>query len=166
MIASSCGQQLLVNDEPVLEKRPLFSNSLIIMPNNVRFRWFYLQDSSITRGKMFDSRFFSKKIEFASQTNKPSANSNTSEVDVNSDCEIETTNPPNFDSLKMTKSNESKIIERFPNSHHSEDPVYDREIPTSPIDENNNMVNDDISKGNFTITLRIIFLVSRLVQMR
>lgn len=149
MIASNCGQQLLVNDEPVLEKRPLFSNSLIIMPNNVRFRWFYLQDSSITRGQIFDSRFFSQSFEFASQTNKPSSNSNTSEVDVNSDCEIETTSPPKFNSLEMSTSNESKIIERFPNSRHPEDPVHDRDIPTSPIDENNNMVDDGYFEGKF-----------------
>lgn len=100
--------------------------------------------------------------EFASLPNKLS--SNRPEMDVNSNYETQTMNPTIVDSSDVTKSNESKIINQISSSHHSENVVHDLEIPTSPIDENNNnMVTDDISKRNFKIMFRSIFLVCRLV---
>lgn len=77
--------------------------------------------------------------EFVSQTNEQSCNS--PEVDINSNCDILTMN---VDPTEITASNESQIIDQISSSHRSEDDVHDRKAPTSPMDENNNEVNDDI----------------------
>lgn len=73
-----------------------------------------------------------------------------------SECLIETD-----EEGKSTENVQTELVDTFEETIAGE--IDDREIPTSPIDENNNIVNVDISKRNFKVTLRMFFLISRLV---